>query len=700
MKHIIESRDFLSHLLTSSNDFTVDGTNSNDIAHLPACELQSFIIAISAECIGKGNASSLGSFKYTQKEEVVYEHPQKRARRSIINNNLHSILRYVERILETRYANDRDDVSNKHCQFLRNELQSYFGTSDVSYRDEEDILCLIFELAHDSIRTIACTDNSNDIISPSQLKSIIDTIHNRDIINTSLRIINRVVDIDKQERRARDQVRQSTMVRQSLSNPTTTISSKRQKYAHLLQTNVEERRQQNSAPLPETENKSLVENRHPKKWEWLEEFRSKYSSITDTVQLNENIKSNDDGSPQEDNFTECISQTSQEFHILRRKYESIDDISLSSSDSDQEMEDTGEEVTVEEVTDSHPSLTPQNTESCRGPAAQGVATDAETEPVSNVIDKEASSSPIDEIDKELLELRTTLLGLPSGELSSAQIINQVTDSLVTLLNRYSDLNGTAGINHCGEVIAGKSCDSSDQNNNKFPLSEEIVASLVKSYLTSATGALRAKAIMEAFVLPLVLEMNPIATTTTHAKQQKPASRSSTSLIVSLARDRPMECVEAVLVPSLVPKSTQAIEDWEPNRFQCELISRVLRAGRDSLSLPAIAQFVEKVLPTDMNSRGVKWTDNTMPLLTTCLNRRPPLSEMAIAKMADEIVDALSPNKCNSIEKSMKFATLFNALVTKYGAQLKSASKVDPLTQAVSRLKTFMSKTISTSLKKL
>ena len=696
MKHnnIIESRDFLSALLTKSN--AVGGKNYDYMAHLPARELKSFLVAISAECSSKRNVSSLGSFKYARKDEFVYEQPRKRARRSI-NNNLHSILRYVERILESRYANDRDNANNKHSHFLQNELQRHFGTRDV-VSDEEDVLCSVFELAYDAIRSVVCTDNSDDI-NPSQLKSIIDTIHHRDIVDISLRITDRVVEIDKQERRTRDRLRQSTMIRPSFSNPSAIIS-KRQKYAHLLQTNVKERRQQNSAPLPES--KSLIEKRHSKKWGWLKEVRSKYSSInhnnldTGTMQLIENIKNNDDGSPHEDNRTNAISQSSQEFLILRRKYESMDDISLSSSDSDQEMEHT-----VEEVADSHPSLSPQNTQSSRAPAGEGAASDNGTEAVSDVIDKEASSSPIDEVDKELRELRTTLLSLPSGERSSLQIINQVTDTLVTLLNRYSDLNGTAGIIHCGDVIAGNSCDSRDQNNNKFPLSEEIVTSLVKSYLTSATGALRAKAIMEAFVLPLVLEMNPVATTTTDdEKQQKPASRSLTSLIVSLARDRPMECVEAVLVPSMVPKLTHATEGWEPNRFQCELISRVLRSGRDSLSLQAIALFMEHVLPTDTNSSGVRWTDNTMPLLTTCLNRRPAFSEVVIARMADEIVDMLSPSKCKSIEKSMKFATLFNALVSKYGPQLKSASKVDPLIEAVPRLKSFMSKTISTSLKKL
>jgi hypothetical protein len=77
-----------------------------------------------------------------------------------------------------------------------------------------------------------------------------------------------------------------------------------------------------------------------------------------------------------------------------------------------------------------------------------------------------------------------------------------------------------------------------------------------------------------------------------------------------------------------------------------------------------------------------------------------MSESVVGKMADEIIEALSPNKCNSLEKSMKFATLFNALVTKYGPQLKTTSRVEPLIEAASRLKTFMSKTITSSLKKL
>jgi hypothetical protein len=438
-----------------------------------------------------------------------------------------------------------------------------------------------------------------------------------------------------------------------------------------------------------------MQKRYPREWKWLVEFKSKYVSISETnldndatVQLivhrtsdDDDDDDDDDDMPQKQKPTISESQTSllSEFTVLRRKYEYMDDISLASSESDQGIE---EDNNLEVITD-----TDTNT-----------ASNIRHETI-NLVDNEAASSalsPIEELDKESRELRTTLLDLPSGELSSAQVVNQATETLVKLLNRYSDLSGTTGINHCGDIIAGNSCDSSS---NKFPLNEEIVTLLIKSYLTSATGALRAKAILKSFVLPLVLEMNPVATTT-DKKPQKPASRSLTSLLATLARERPMECVDSILAPALVLQSTHALDDWEPSRFQCELTSRVLRVGKDSLSLPAIAQFVEKLLPTDEESMGVKWTDNTLPLLTTCLNRRPPLSELVIGRMADEIIETLSPSKCNSMERNMKFATLFNALVTKYGPQLKTTSRVNPLLEAVSRLNTFMSKTITESLKKL
>ena len=703
MKRSMERRDFLSHLLTNNQAATgnissfigCDSGNNNDndnaVAHLPARELKSLLMAVSAEYRGE-YIPSVGYRlnKDLQTEEFVYEQQQqsrKRGRQSVSNNH-HSILRFVERILERRYAKQRNTV-DKNAQFLQNETQSYFGTNDTLLRAEEDILCLIFELAYDAIRAVACIDDDSDEITPSHLKSIINIAQKGNIIITSLRIIDIVIHVDKQQRKTHEGFHQSRMNRMSVSNQSTT-THKRQKYSHLLQqnnVNKDKGKQDATNTLPKKE--SLVQRRYPTKSKWLDEFRLKYSSIAETNGDDE-TKSTDDGLIQSQKH-DFETQASSQFLVLRRKYESMDDISLSSTESsDQEMEDNVDVANTDDPISTQNDVE-NNTE-------EGATVDSDNAPASNdLVDDEMSPplSPMDELDKESRELRTSLLDLPSGELASAQVVNQVTDTLVKLLNRYSDLSGTSGISHCGDVIAGNACDSKSTKN--FPLNEEIVTSLMKSYLTSATGALRAKALLRSFVLPLVLRLNPIGATS-DAKHQKPAPRSLTSLIVTIARDRPEECVDSILAPSLVMKSMQH-EDWEPSRFQCELISRVLRVGRDSLSLPAIAQLVEKLLPVE-GSAGVKWTDNTMTLLTTCLNRRPTMSDLAIGEMADEIIEWLSPNKCNSVEKSMKFATLFNALVTKYGPQLKTTSRVEPLIEAASRLKTFMSKTITSSLKKL
>ena len=90
----------------------------------------------------------------------------------------------------------------------------------------------------------------------------------------------------------------------------------------------------------------------------------------------------------------------------------------------------------------------------------------------------------------------------------------------------------------------------------------------------------------------------------------------------------------------------------------------------------------------------------MPLFTAALNRQPALSDDIVATLADHIAFHLSTNASPSLEKDMKFSTLFHAFVTKYGKQLSLVGKVVSLEECTTRLKTFMNKTIGTTLKKL
>ena len=343
-------------------------------------------------------------------------------------------------------------------------------------------------------------------------------------------------------------------------------------------------------------------------------------------------------------------------------------------------------------------------------------------------------SPLDKLDQETRELRLTLLDMPASESASPEVARHTVDEIVDLLSRYGDVDGAAGISRCGDIFGGNSIIDTRRaspegeslttadDSGRFPLNDNMVTLLVKAYLTDATGALRAKAFLRSFVLPLMLEMNPVTKAfmngskidgSQKAAKGKPASRLLTSLLATLARDRPAECVVSVIVPSLVLKKCNLAPStfnalFEPTRFQCELFSRVLK-GKDALSLPAIALLVEELLPTkeDMvNSTGesarggMKWTDNSMPVLTACLNRHPILSDDVVSTLADEITFQLSQSKTTAVVKSMKFSSLFHAMVTKYGMQVKSSGKIDVLQDGASRLKTFMSKTIGLSLKKL
>jgi hypothetical protein len=310
-------------------------------------------------------------------------------------------------------------------------------------------------------------------------------------------------------------------------------------------------------------------------------------------------------------------------------------------------------------------------------------------------------TPLDELDAKAYELRKSLINMPPTDISHA--IGHVTESIILLLRQYGNLDGASGIKRCGDVINGtKRLEHTNPYNLHefdFHLNETLVSAVTNEFLTDATGALRAKSFLRSFVLPLMLEMNPgIAREQSSLTKGKPASRLMTSLLTTLARDRPLECVESILIPTLVRGPSGS--PMEPNRFQCELIARLLK-GKDALSMPAIALLLEKMLPSnDSSQESMMWTEHSMPLLSACLNRQPVLSDTTVAVLADRVEHHLLTAAPVSMQKSMKLSTVFHVLVSKYGDQLKKSNKVEPLKEAAGRLETFMSKTISTVLGKL
>lgn len=779
MNRCFEQRDILTLLLSEpgkiSHGKTVEDShlrrlvaylNDDNRTDLPAFELKSILSALAGECQGNRNVSG-GNKDKSQAKALTDRPPRKRAKRSR-NNNLHSILRFVERIIQRRYK-EKSERKERDSGFLENELKSYFGTKDASFQAEEEVLSLAFGMALNSIkrtvdnlrfdrpREINEKQNQSQDSHVSSVRIIHNSIISDGVIKIALRIIDSVVIIDRRERTIRNKLQQARKNIQLTSKAY--CSDRRKKYEHLLKPT--KRRHGNGvAKAKATEKsdassqaKSIMEEKYSKQWEWLLQFRKRYeyeSKAKDCVELQqehfpcshtEQIKEGlaADKKAQNDSTTPVTDEMEKKpecnFVIVRRKIETLDDISISSNDSDEEMEKevSGSDAAKQVKNPSDNVDSDSKLDTGDGPVKTTASPRPESEPAQ--VDSITPTSPLaktlspyDKLDQETYELRLTLLDMPPGEFSSAEVVRHTVDEIQNLLSRYGDFDGASGIARCGDVFGGnravsnaKTVASTDrEHDGRFPLNDAGVSALVKSFLTDATGALRAKAFLRSFVLPLMIEMNPsaraaaIGSSAEEKKvakiQGKPASRLLTSLLANLARDRPMECTVSVIVPTLVLKkynpsiASELEASYEPTRFQCELISRVLR-GKDALSVSAITLLVEQVLPTTDGSTdsdsstldGMKWTEHTMPVLTACLNRQPTLPDDVVAKLA---IYHLSPKSALSMSKSMKFSTLFHALVTNYGSQVKSTGRVDSLKDSASRLKTFMSKTIGLSLKKL
>ena len=715
------NESFLSTLSSPPNVICNDTDNvyNGNVANMSTYELKSTLKKLKDICTTNSIADD------TDDESIIYQPSHKRAKQTTPNILYPRILQFVERVVHQRYTDNNNRSNCPHFTFLQNELRSQFGTKDIVFQAEEDIINLVFELV------VYCIKQRVEDINKST--DTMDSVGytSDSVVKRGLQIVDIIVQYDQIERVIRTRLYQSRNNKED--HPSSVLvgstdegrRSRRSKYEHLLQPKKKKKKcktkSQNTSAADNV--KTCMEETFPDQWNWLCQIRSE-SKIQSTDEGTEELqqlhysekKSSTNVSPSAAQRAGEVPGDSN-FVIIKRRIETLDDISISSTESDDEELDVEMEIVdtgIQEQKDASTSTSTQHEETNKDTATSNIL----TAPLAN---------PFEKLDKETNNLRLTLVDMPASEASSAEVIRHTQLEIQKLLSRYGEADGASGITRCGEIFSGQHVldtskdDQASESTQTFPINDAMVASLVKTFLTDAMGALRAKAFLQAFVLPLMVDMNPTAKVlssevqTTKSSKGKPASRVLISLLTSLARDRPTECVVSVLVPTLVlkkylPSSTAAHESlFEPTRFQCELISRLLK-GRDALSAAAITLFVEELLTTsdeiksslnDAQVRGgMKWTDNTMPLLSACLNRQPDLPDNVVSRLADEIFYQLSSKASPSMVKSMKLSTLFHTFVTKYGVQVKSTGKVESLKDSCKLLKTFMSKTISMALKKI
>jgi len=579
----------------------------------------------------------------------TYERPRKRPKHT---PSIHSAIEFTERLVRTRY-HDIDQIQNADERILHQEERCRFGMDDALFREEEDIICLAFEL---SVRAI-------------EIESIDVSRHpagGSTHIDAALRIVDIVQKYDRNERRCRRQ--------NCASGPSGLYKSKQRKYQSLLRPNDHGKSDEVDTP------KSVIEERFADKWRWLQNFRSHYDAKAKSKNA-----SNDASNQSSGEYNGGI-----EFHVHRPETVSLDDLSTSSSDEDDEKE---EEEKVQSSSQQSRKTSEENCDRVAGSLHPQVL--------------EATAS-CQVLDAQAFQLRINLLGMSPSERKSTQVIQHTAAEIGSLLIAYGDADGASGIARLGDILSGLSPPDGvvSVSTPSFPLEETVVALLVRDHLTDAMGALRARAFLRAFVLPLMIDINPAAKAVYYGcssggkEKGKPASRALTSLLTGLCRDRPNEFVLGVLAPSLaVDESTSSINNvalssFEPSRFQCELVVRLLK-GKDGLSLSATALLLNELLPSSEGTSGMKWTEASMPIVTVCVNRQPALTSVSLAKLLDRVIACLSPGS-----KSVKLSLLFNAIVTKYSSQVKESGRVDQLKSSASRLKTFNSKTLINALKKI
>ena len=315
-------------------------------------------------------------------------------------------------------------------------------------------------------------------------------------------------------------------------------------------------------------------------------------------------------------------------------------------------------------------------------------------------DTEQKASAGDEwgtIEGAALDLRAELVEMPPGATSAD--IQSYTDRISDLIKRAGTERGADGVAAIGSILHGNIASAARsapvESTSSSPLTDTLVQQLCKTSIGGSTSAIRAAAFIRSFVLPLAQTVGTDVGEAGKKKKASAPSRILTATITSLAKERPIETIEALFVPMLVGYGEgNDAEGTEPNQTQADLVSKTIKTGQ--LSEEALSRFVVcLVADNKVASSPMILNDSTMPIVTTLLSKRPNISDET-ARRLTELIKEKAKEYC----KNSKFSTLFHTLVTKNGASIQEAGCIDELVASADELKTFMGKSIKTALKKL
>ena len=324
-----------------------------------------------------------------------------------------------------------------------------------------------------------------------------------------------------------------------------------------------------------------------------------------------------------------------------------------------------------------------------------------------------------EFERAAKELRSLMLSTNFNQRNQDDL-DEISEKIVNLIEMAGSEDGANGVFHVGSILAfgtekekwleimTKFSLCLDQENKRkefqMPFTDTLVSNFYKKCLNEQTSHVRASIFMQSFILPLLLDLKT---------QKAPfASRTLASIILTLTKERPKESIKVLLLPTLCGTGLLSMQQDEPinqtemsqnpvtpSRAQCDLVGRVLKSV--SLQKGDVIYFTRGICSSvriaDKSSLAMEWTDDTLPILTSCLKKNISLPDDIIIALAGNLIQYLDDSQKS---KSMKYSNLFHTTVTKYGLQIKELGLVQDLLDASAKVKSFMGKTIASSLQKL
>jgi hypothetical protein len=292
-----------------------------------------------------------------------------------------------------------------------------------------------------------------------------------------------------------------------------------------------------------------------------------------------------------------------------------------------------------------------------------------------------------------IDLRPDLLKMSKNAIS--QEITVMAEKIVTLLDDAGSKDGAMGIEMVATVLAtgnaimqqqqqGSSIDVEQLDLEIFPFSDSLLASITKRYVTEEMSSARICSFLGSFVLPSI--------TALARKESRPASRQLVTMLMNLARDRPCEVMSALVIPTMngvayLTTSTHC-KKHQISKGQTELFTRLIKSK--SFSTDDMSKLASELV-------HIEWTDQSVSVFMTCLQRKPILSSATFSKLVERICMC-----CNEkiLVASSNFSSFFHLIVNKYNSQVKQERCEDALLRAAKELTTYMKKTIISAITKL